>query len=68
LFGGIVIGGLLLLGGALFLGVFLGKGSGTGSSPKTPGSAAEEKPGFGDTQNVGELSVTLVEAFRAEGS
>jgi hypothetical protein len=74
LFGGIVIGGLLggllLLGAALFLGVLLGKGSGTDSGTKTPGSAseAEEKPGLvGDTKNVGELSVTLVEAFRTDG-
>jgi hypothetical protein len=66
LFGGIVLGGLLLLGGALFLGVFLGQGGDTGSSPKIPGFA-EEKPGLGDTQNVDELSVTLVEAFRTEG-
>jgi hypothetical protein len=72
---GIVIGGLLLLGAGLFLGVFLGKG--TGSSRETPGSAAkdepgvgntpEDKPGIGDTQNVGDLSVTLVEAFRTDG-
>jgi Domain of unknown function (DUF4352) len=67
LFGGIVIGGLLLLGASFFLGVFFVKGSGTGSSRGTLGSAAKDKPGVGDTQNVGDLSVTLVEAFRTDG-
>jgi hypothetical protein len=67
LFGGIAVGGLLLLGAALFVGILLGERGDTGNGGKVPGIAADKKAGVGDTQNVGELRVTLVEAFRTDG-
>jgi Domain of unknown function (DUF4352) len=68
LFGGIVVGVLLLLGAALAVGVLIGKNNGPSSRTNAPGSAVEEEGSdVGSTKTVGELRLTLEEAFRTEG-
>lgn len=66
-YGGIVFGVLLLLGAALAVGVLIGN-NGPSSRTNAPDSAVEEEGSdVGSTKTVGELRLTLEEAFRTEG-